>query len=56
MYAAMQAIPSLISMIDSMTVQQCLLIQDMLKDRRLSRFQQLIHASRWGKKSNDPAM
>jgi hypothetical protein len=52
----MQAMPSLISMIDSMTVEQCLHIKNMLNDRRLSRFQQLIHASRWGKKSNDPAM
>jgi hypothetical protein len=57
MYAAMQAIPSLISMIDSMTVQQCLHIQDMLKeDRQLSLFQQLMHASRWGKLCTDPAM
>jgi hypothetical protein len=57
MYAAMPTIPSLISMIDSMTVQQCLHIQDMLKERRrLSRFEQLMHASRWGKKRTDPAM
>jgi hypothetical protein len=57
MYAAMPSIPSIISMIDSMTVQQCLHIQDMLKEgRRLSGFQRLIHAARWGKKRNDPAM
>jgi hypothetical protein len=43
-------------MIASMNLQQCLDIQDMLRDGRLHLFRQIMNAARWGKRFNDPTM